>query len=93
MCVRVIGDKTRLDKDLQESIARLEETTAGNTGLHFQIAINYGGRDEIVRAAKKLAGKAAAMELKPEEIDEEVFEMCLDTAGIPDPDLLIRTAH
>lgn len=93
MCVKVLGEKSRLDEDIRTRIAELEEATKENDGLHFQIAINYGGRDEIVRAAKKLAGKAAAMELKPEQIDEEVFEMCLDTAGIPDPDLLIRTCN
>lgn len=93
MCVKVLGEKSRLDEDIRTRIAELEEATKENDGLHFQIAINYGGRDEIVRAAKKLAGKAAAMELKPEEIDEEVFEMCLDTVGIPDPDLLIRTCN
>ncbi len=85
MCVRVIGDKTRLDPDLQESIASLEQRTAANTGLHFQIAINYGGRDEIVRAVRKLAGKS------PEEITEHSLSEALDTGGLPDPDLLIRT--
>ncbi len=93
MCVKVLGEKSRLDEDIRTRIAELEEATKDNDGLHFQIAINYGGRDEIVRAARKLAGKAAALELKPEEIDEEGFGMCLDTAGIPDPDLLIRTCN
>ena len=57
MCVRIIGDKTRLDPDLQERIAELEEATKNNDGLHFQVAINYGGRDELVRAVKKIAAK------------------------------------
>ena len=91
MCVRVIGDKTRLDKDLQESIARLEETTAGNTGLHFQIAINYGGRDELTRAVRKLATEVAEGKRTPDSIDEAAIDGALDTAGLPAPDLLIRT--
>lgn len=57
MCVRVLGDKTRLDQDIQTRIAELEEATKNNDGLHFQIAINYGGRDEIIRAVKKLSAK------------------------------------
>ena len=57
MCVRVIGDKSRLDADIQESIARLEEASKDNTGLHFSIAINYGGRDEIRRAVTRIAGR------------------------------------
>ena len=55
MCVRVIGDKSRLDEDIQKSIAELEEASKNNTGLHFSIAINYGGRDEIRRAVKNIA--------------------------------------
>ena len=93
MCVRVLGDKTRLDQDIQERIAELEEATRNNDGLHFQIAINYGGRDEIVRAVKKLAGKVAAGELEPEEVSEEIIGEYLDTAGVPEPDLLIRTCN
>ena len=91
MCVRVIGDKTRLDKDLQGSIARLEETTAENTGLHFQIAINYGGRDELIRAVRKLAAEVAEGKRTPDSIDEAAIDGALDTAGLPAPDLLIRT--
>lgn len=91
MCVRVIGDKTKLDRDLQESIAKLEEMTAKNTGLHFQIAINYGGRDELTRAVRKLAGQVEQGERTPDSIDEAAIESALDTAGLPAPDLLIRT--
>ncbi|MCR5398557.1 MAG: isoprenyl transferase [Lachnospiraceae bacterium] len=91
MCVRVIGDKTYLEEDLQESIADLEKATAANTGLHFQIAINYGGRDEIRRAALKLAADVAEGRLDPAAIDESSIDERLDTAGLPDPDLLIRT--
>ena len=92
MRVRIIGDKTRLDSDIQESIRALEAASAVNTGLNFQVAINYGGRDEIVRAVRKVSKKVIDGELKPEEITDEVIAMYLDTAGIPDPDLLIRTS-
>ena len=93
MCVRVIGEKSRLDEDIRTRIEELEEATKNNDGLHFQIAINYGGRDELVRAARKMATAVAAGQLKPEEIDETVFDDALDTAGIPAPDLLIRTCN
>ena len=89
MCVRVLGDKTRLDEDIRARIEELEEATKNNDGLHFQIAINYGGRDELVRAAKKLAESIARGELAPEDINEASVNSFLDTAGIPDPDLLI----
>ena len=92
MCVRVIGDKSRLDDDIREKINTLEEATKNNTGLHFQIAINYGSRDEMTRAVKKVAQKVASGELKAEEITEQIIESELDTAGIPDPDLMIRTS-
>lgn len=91
MCVRILGEKSRLDEDIRKRIEELEAATADNTGLHFQIALNYGGRDELVRATRKVAAKVAAGELAPEEITEEVINGELDTAGIPDPDLLIRT--
>ncbi len=93
MCVRVIGDKTRLDPDIQEKIAQLEEATKDNDGLHFQIAINYGGRDELVRAVESVAKEVAAGTLEAESITEAVINEHLDTAGIPDPDLLIRTCN
>ena len=91
MCVRVIGDKTGLDKDLQESILDLEESTKDNTGLHFQIAINYGGRDEITRAVRRLSADVAEGKLESDSITDETINSYLDTAGLPDPDLLIRT--
>ena len=91
VCVRIIGDKTGLAPDLQEAIRNLEESTKNNTGIHFQIAINYGARDEMVRGIRKLAEKAAAGQLDPASITEETVADALDTAGIPDPDLLIRT--
>ncbi|MDO4284033.1 MAG: isoprenyl transferase [Eubacteriales bacterium] len=91
VCIRVIGDKSRLDEDLQRAIAGLEEATKENTGIHFQIAINYGGRDEIVRGVRALGERIAAGELRPEEITEQMIAASIDTAGLPDPDLLIRT--
>ncbi len=93
MCVRVIGDKTRLDEDIRRRIDELEKATEKNTGLHFQIALNYGGRDEIRRAVAKIAGRVKAGELSVDEITEEVISGSLDTAGIPEPDLLIRTCN
>ena len=88
MRVRVIGDKTGLSEDIQKSIADVETASAGNTGLNFTIAINYGSRDEICRAVKKIVAEGIA----PEDITEQVISDHLDTAGIPDPDLLIRTS-
>ncbi len=93
MCVKVIGEKSRLDEDIRNRIAELEEATRNNTGLHFQIAINYGGRDEIVRAVRKIAVKTAEGGLCADQITEEIINDMLDTRGIPDPDLLIRTCN
>ena len=93
MCVRVLGDKSRLDEDILERIRELEEATAKYDGLHFQIALNYGGRDEIRRAVCRLAEEVQAGKLKPEEISEELISQHLDTAGLPEPDLLIRTCN
>lgn len=93
MCVRVLGEKSRLDEDIRTRIEELEEATKNNDGLHFQIAINYGGRDEIVRAVRKVADRIEAGELAKEDITEECISNCLDTAGIPEPDLLIRTCN
>ncbi len=90
--VKMIGDRRRFAEDIIEGINRLERETAENTGLTFVIAVNYGGRDEIRRAAAKLAADCAAGKRSPEEIDEAVFASYLDTAGMPDPDLLIRTS-
>lgn len=92
MSVRVIGDKSRLAEDIRESIDRLEEATKDYTGLHFQIALNYGSRDEITRAVRSIATKVEAGELTPEAISEETISQQLDTVGIPDPDLMIRTS-
>lgn len=92
MRVRVIGDTTRLSERFQERIRELEATSAKNDGLNLQIAINYGSRDEMTRAMRRMSEDVAAGKRKPEEITESVFEEYLDTAGIPDPDLLIRTS-
>ncbi len=92
MRVRIIGDITKLDTDLQESIKKLEEASANNTGLKFQVALNYGGRDEILRAAKKFAVDYVANLSELDAVREADFENYLDTAGIPSPELLIRTS-
>ncbi len=92
MKVRVIGDRSVLAPDIIEKIEITEEASKDYTGLKLQIAINYGGRDEIVRAAKKLASRVGEGGLEASDITEELFESALDTAGIPSPDLLIRTS-
>ena len=92
MKVRVIGDITKLDEDIQKRILELEEATKNNGGLNFQIAINYGSRDEITRAVRTLAEDVKEGKLMPEEVDETCIEKYLDTHDIPDPDLLIRTS-
>ena len=92
MKVRVIGDITKLDEDIQKRILELEEATKNNGGLNFQIAINYGSRDEITRAVRALAEDVKKGKLMPEEVDETCIEKYLDTHDIPDPDLLIRTS-
>lgn len=92
MRVRVIGDVTAFDKDIQERIAYLEEFSKKYDDLHFQIALNYGSRDEIARGMRRLAQDAAEGKIKPEDVDEEMVESYLYTAGIPDPDLMIRTS-
>lgn len=92
MKVRVLGDPTALDLDLQKSLKDLVESSKDNTGLNFQIAINYGSRDEIVRAIKKLAADVKADKVPIDAITEELFAGYLDTREVPDPDLLIRTS-
>lgn len=90
--VRVIGDKTGLAEDLQESIRVLETDTAKNTGLQFQIAINYGSRDEMMRGMRRMMQDYKDGKIALEDVDEAHFSDYLDTAGIPDPDLMIRTS-
>lgn len=92
MRVHVIGDITRLEQSLQETIVKLEEVSSSNTGLCFQVALNYGGQDEILRATRKIAQDVKDGKLSIEDINTEVYENYLDTKGIPAPDLLIRTS-
>ena len=92
MKVRVIGDPSAFDPDLQKSLRELEESSANNTGLYFQIALNYGSRDEICRGVRKIAGEVKEGRLDPDAITEQMISDHLDTAGVPDPDLLIRTS-
>ena len=88
---QVIGERSRLSEDIREAIEELETATAGNTGLTFTIAINYGSRDEIVRAVRTIAAGCKDGKLSPEDITEEMISQKLDTGNLPDPDLLIRT--
>ena len=90
--VKVLGDITALSQVMQKSIINCMERTKNNTGITFNIALNYGGRDEIVRAVKKIAQKVEYKELKVEDINEDMISQNLYTAGEPDPDLVIRTS-
>lgn len=92
MKIRVIGDIEPLDEDIKSRIRELEEASKDNGGLNFTIALNYGSRDEMTRAARSLAKDCADGKVNPEEIDEALFASYLDTREIPDPDLLIRTS-
>ena len=92
MRVRVIGDTSKLDADIQESIRKLEEFSKDQDGLNFQIAINYGSRDEMLRAMKGMLADYKEGRFTLEELDEKRFESYLDTREIPAPDLLIRTS-
>lgn len=91
MRVRVLGDLTGLEEDIQKSIRMLERESAENDGLQFQIAINYGGRDEILRAMERLFSDYQK-DPKSLKLSEKIFSSYLDTGGIPDPDLIIRTS-
>lgn len=92
MKVRVIGDISRLDEDIRKRILELEKASEHNDGLNFQIAINYGSRDEMIRAMKKMCQDMENGTRQVSELNEDLFASYLDTAGIPDPDLLIRTS-
>ena len=89
--IKVIGDLSRLDAESMETVRKAEEMTAHCRNLLVQIAISYGGRDEIVRAIKAYAGKAARGEVDPENLTEKEFGTYLDTAGVPDIDLVIMS--
>ena len=90
--VRFIGDRSRLDKSLVELMNNLEVLTNGNDNLHLTIALNYGGRDEIIRATKKISEKIKSGELELDDITVELFSNNRDTFDLPDPDLVIRTS-
>ncbi len=90
--VKMIGDRTRFDRDIIQGIDTLERETKDNSGMTFVIAVNYGGRDEITRAVKKMMEDCREGRLESGSVTEQVVASYLDTAGIPDPDLLIRTS-
>ena len=90
--LRILGERDVLAPGVRASVERATAATAGNTGLTLQIALNYGGRREIVRAIRALAGRVARGEILPSAIEEADVASALDTAGGPDPDLLIRTS-
>ena len=90
--MRFIGDRTRLDPKLQRLMTGIEARTAGLTRLNLTVAINYGGRDEILRAVRAVAREAAEGRLDPADLTDAALSGWLDTAGIPDPDLVIRTS-
>lgn len=92
MRVRVIGEINRLNEKFQKSINDLESASAKNTGLNLTIAINYGSRDEILRAIKKVNLDASQGKLDIDSLDANIFSSYLDTKDLPDPDLLIRTS-
>lgn len=90
--IRLIGDFTKLDPDLQEMIRVLEHDTKDFEGINFTIALNYGSRDEMLRGMKKMLADCKAGRLNEEDLNEETFSSYLDTSDIPDPDLMIRTS-
>lgn len=90
--VRFIGDRVRLDAKLVKLMDDLEALTAHNDTVNLTIALNYGGRDEVARATKRLAADVAAGRLQPDDVDEETLPRYLDTHVLPDPDLVIRTS-
>ena len=92
MRVRVIGDRTALDKDIVEKIEELEDKTAQYDGLTFTIALNYGGRDELRRGIKAITADVKAGKISEDAIDEKLISSYLDTSDLPDPDLMIRTS-
>ena len=90
--MHLIGEKSRLAKDIQDGIAEIEEISEEKTGLTVHIALNYGGRDELRRAVTKVAEEAASGKLNPADVTEDTITNVLDTAGTPDPELMIRTS-
>ncbi len=92
ICIRVIGERDRVDPELMALIDESRELTKNNTGLKLVIAFNYGSRAEIAKAARALAAEVAEGRLSPDDINEQSLSAALETSGIPDPDLLIRTS-
>lgn len=92
ICIKVIGDRTGLSAEMQKEIIRVEKETEANTDIIVNMAINYGGRDELTHCVRAIAEKVEKGILNPEDITEETVESHLYTAGVPDPDLLIRTS-
>lgn len=92
VCVRFIGDRVRLDPKLVAMMDELEALTSNCSTVNLTVAINYGGRDEVARATKRLAGDVASGRLDPNAVDEETLPRYLDTCVLPDPDLVIRTS-
>ena len=92
MRVRVIGERSRLDEDIQKAIDELEEVSSVNTGLNFTIALNYGSRDEMIRAMRAMCRDYKEGKITEHEITEDRFAGYLDTKDLPDPDLMIRTS-
>lgn len=92
MRMRIIGDRDGLDEGIRKAIVDIEELTKHNTGLQFQIAINYGSRDEMIRAMKKMLVDYKDEKFALEDFDDKMYSSYLDTADIPDPDLMIRTS-
>ena len=90
--LRIIGDRQNLAPDIVQLMAQAEKLTADNDDFHLTMAISYGGRQEIVHAAQRIAASVKRGDIHPNAIDETVFSSFLDTSGLPDPDLLIRTS-
>lgn len=88
----MIGEISAFDQDIQDSVRKLEDFSSQFDELHFQLALNYGSRDEIIRGVRRMLAECQAGELSPKDMTEERFGEYLDTAGLPDPDLLIRTS-
>lgn len=92
VCIRILGSRDGLKPDMIELLETVENTTKGNQSFYLNIAFNYGGRDELVRAAKAISREVSAGILSVDEIDEKLVEKYLDTDGLPAPDLVIRTS-
>ena len=90
--MHVIGEKSRLDTDIQKAIAEIEDLSGEKNGMTVHVALNYGGRDELCRAVTKIARETADGTLSPDAITEDTISDALDTAGTPDPELMIRTS-